>query len=811
MSISTASAYSDRSCSTPSSSDSLRDNQLPGWFGEIYDKVHTYGKDVEEFLAVFTPSRTPCTLPDVDKAISDSWTPVKGKEVASYDPLVKILTELVSGFPDDKRPSFYNAHNKSFKFPFQEFAHKHHSAKPDLAVSFPGDELPAKGAPPSWSRCAMVIEAKDVHSKDPFHERESGARSETLTQLAVNARNLMFAHGFLASFALGIYGDIARIVRFDHACAVASPPFSLKSASGLKLIREFLWRFVHPWEGGPGSVLGCDPTFRKLTTADEEWLIGRLGDRAAELMSGVDLNEGRCVKVWDEGDDGNYRTFVLFKLLNVNARLFSRATMVWMGIEDTRKDGVDSCAGEPVVLRALKEAWRQVVRIPEQKFYERLEETIPEEKWVGLPHLLHGGDLGARDVRRWKAACTGEAWAGDDALVGTNTGSPSDTDDASSSEVPADDPRPPYPMHQTYSCRLSLGEKFEYRERSHMRFVVDVVGRPLSRFKSTKELVLAMYDAIRGHRLAMSFGGVMHKDVSEGNILIVDGRPSSGGRISRGILHDFDYSAMTLEPPVDGDVSKPPDSLVFHPLEKVGGAEGQLAMKERTGTYYFMALQLLGVDDSRHDVNHDLESFYWVLIWNVLRHTAHTHHHGLLACNTVFKFGSDTDSRAYKRDFVQEITPVRVSDNAPFTTLLYKFTKLVLRSHIGLILGEPAPLTYDTVLPLFEEAIDSDGWPTDDAAIPFVPPVIVTDGRRDVAKGKNKRIFSDDAVETASTLNSEGTGLDSGATGGSSTRPRKARRKKQPPRVDSLKSWKPVLRGADVVSSGEVAVDQASD
>ncbi|KAI0668010.1 hypothetical protein C8Q78DRAFT_1147398 [Trametes maxima] len=654
----------------------------------------------------------------------------------------------------------------------------------------------------------MVIEAKDIHSKDPFHERESRTRSETLAQLAVNARNLMFAHGLLASFALGIYGDVARIVRFDRACAVASPPFSLKSADGLKLAREFLWRFVHPWEGGPGSVLGCDPTLRKMTPTDEEWLVGRLGDKATEVLCGVDLNDGRCVKVWDEGDDGHYKTFMLFKLLNVNARLFSRATMVWLGIEDTREGGVDSCASKPAVLRVIKEAWRQVVRTPEQKFYERLKETIPEDEWIGLPCLLHGGDVGGRDVRRWKAACTGEVRVGDDGLVGTShTVRTSDSDGAGTSGVPVDDARPPYPMHRTWSCRLSVGEKSEYRERSHMRLVVDIVGRPLWRFKSTKELVLAMYDAIRGHRLAMTFGGVMHKDVSHGNILIVDSTVS-GDQVSRGILTDYDYSAMTLQPPTNKAVTTHLDSVEFHPLEKVGGAEGQIAMKERTGTYYFMALELLDMEeDALHDVQHDLESFYWVLIWIVLRHTAHTHPQGRLACDTVFKLGSDTTSRAMKRDFVMQKKPVCVFDNAPFTTLLMKFKKLVSRTPYisGRFLDDPAPLTYDTVLPLFEEAINSTGWPENDAALPFAPPMVTTSGHYDGVKGKNKRVFSDDAVETASTLNTEGTGLESGATGGSSTRPRKARRQKQLSGANS-KSWMPVR--ADIAFPGDVAAGQ---
>ncbi|KAI0668000.1 hypothetical protein C8Q78DRAFT_309560 [Trametes maxima] len=555
-----------------------------------------------------------------------------------------------------------------------------------------------------------------------------------------------------------------------------------------------------------------------MTPTDEEWLVGRLGDKATEVLCGVDLNDGRCVKVWDEGDDEHYKTFMLFKLLNVNARLFSRATMVWLGIEDTREGGVDSCAGQPAVLRVIKEAWRQVVRTPEQMFYERLKETIPEDEWVGLPRLLHGGDVGERDVRRWKAACTGEAWVGDDALIGTSHTMPtgiSDSDGVGASGVPADDARPPYPMHQTWSCRLSVGEKFEYRERSHMRLVVDIVGRPLWRFKSTKELILSMYDAIRGHRLAMTFGGVMHKDVSPGNILIVD--PTvSGDQASRGILTDYDYSAMTLQPPAKANnvATTPSDSVAFHPLEKVGGAEGQPAMKERTGTYYFMAIELLDIEEeASHDVQHDLESFYWVLIWIVLRHTAHTHPHGRLACDNVFKFGSDIDSQAHKQNFVMQKNPVRVSDNAPLTSLLRKLTKLVSRTpgYAGRILDDPAPLTYDTVLPLFEEAINSTGWPENDAALPFAPPgMVATNGPYDVVKGKNKRVFSAVAVETASTLNSEGTGLGlgSGATADSSTRPRKMRRKKQPSGVDS-KSWTPVLGlgGSDVACSGTVVAN----
>ncbi|TBU46964.1 hypothetical protein BD309DRAFT_831662, partial [Dichomitus squalens] len=53
----------------------------------------------------------------------------------------------------------------------------------------------------------------------------------------------------------------------------------------------------------------------------------------------------------------------------------------------------------------------------------------------------------------------------------------------------------------------------------------------------TRELVEAVRDAIEGHREAWEVG-VLHRDVSTGNILISE-RPEE--RL-RGFLHDFDYS-----------------------------------------------------------------------------------------------------------------------------------------------------------------------------------------------------------------------------------------------------------------------------
>lgn len=397
---------------------------------------------------------------------------------------------------------------------------------------------------PTWSFFSMVIEAKGTASEDPFKGGNGLVHADALAQLAVSARSIMFAHGLLAMFVLGIYGDVVRIARFDHACAVASPSFALKTAEGLAAIQKFFWHFVHPWEG---AVVGADPTLRKLTDADKVWLKKSLGEKAKSRLADVELNEGRWTKVWDEvkpgkvepesgegesgegesceGESGDWKAFFLFKLLDVNSRLFSRATMVWLGIEDTRISDPDDTNPRPP-LRIIKEAWRQVIRISEDQFYARLEETIDDEDWCGLPKLLHGCDLGVRDVARWDAACSGKQWGGDDDLLeiqsvasasassGTSSApsslfsaipsSPSscgevpDVDIAEKTSVTAAIAHFPHPMHQTYSWRLSTRPENRVLERSHMRFVIDTVGLPLSEFRSTKELVMAIRDAIKG-------------------------------------------------------------------------------------------------------------------------------------------------------------------------------------------------------------------------------------------------------------------------------------------------------------------------
>lgn len=413
------------------------------------------------------------------------------------------------------------------KFPFYNHA-SHHDTKPDLVVSLPGIQLPPVQESPNWFDICMVMEAKAVQKQDPFG-KAGQLHADTAIQLSISARNLMFAHGFLFVFVFGIYGDVARIARFDRACAVVSPPIPYRTRPDI--LRRFFWRLVHPSVGH--TVVGADPAIRRLTTEDVrlvreqleaiEWDTADLSD--AEMLKGrrVTVPEGQVAK------DAPTRTFVLFDLLDVNARLFSRSTMVWLALED-RRDVKDAT---PPKVAVLKEAWHQIIRRPETEFYERLKH-IPEDQRVGLPQMLCGVDYGEREVKEWRA-CGGilPRYGPDGEDPGPPVPStqaaeapPPDEDPVESSTEEQDvashsmhtqdvdplpshdaDPSPPleyplpYPQYQTHTWRLLHGDKHSNRERSLVRIVVDAVGRPLTRFRSTREMIEGFRDAIEGKRI----------------------------------------------------------------------------------------------------------------------------------------------------------------------------------------------------------------------------------------------------------------------------------------------------------------------
>lgn len=294
------------------------------------------------------------------------------------------FSALVKPFPVKARPSFINTCGQPLDFPFAASMNEHHRSAPDISVSFPGQSL---GDSPSWKHISTVIENNSETCRDSL-VRDERACTKAIGALAKNARNLMLTHGLLAAFVIGIYGNSIHLMCFDRTCALVSVPFDIKK-DGPRLLQKFFWHFTHPLVGK--TVVGADPTVMKLSSADHDWVKSELR-RARVLHWQVHVAEiaaGRRVEVYDE-KTGRCMPYLLYQAIDVNGRLFLRATMIWRAIEDTRiwKDGrlePDPSRTTPVKPRTLKECWRQLARIAEAKFYDRLNERIePEDQYGGV-------------------------------------------------------------------------------------------------------------------------------------------------------------------------------------------------------------------------------------------------------------------------------------------------------------------------------------------------------------------------------------------------------------------------------------------
>ncbi|KAH8713512.1 hypothetical protein HC256_006658 [Beauveria bassiana] len=127
-----------------------------------------------------------------------------------------------------------------------------------------------------------------------------------------------------------------------------------------------------------------------------------------------------------------------------------------------------------------------------------------------------------------------------------------------------------------------------YENRILSCIVISPAGRVISDFSTIRELLEALRDAIRAHRSLYLQGRILHRDISSNNIIIT--RPDQADGF-KGMLIDLDLAK-----------------------ERNSGPSGA---RHQTGTVQFMAIEVLrGVD---HTYRHDLESFFYVLIWMCAR------------------------------------------------------------------------------------------------------------------------------------------------------------------------------------------------
>ena len=128
-----------------------------------------------------------------------------------------------------------------------------------------------------------------------------------------------------------------------------------------------------------------------------------------------------------------------------------------------------------------------------------------------------------------------------------------------------------------------------------------------------------------------------------------------------------------------------------------------------------MAIEILKKNNIIHEVHHDLESFYWVLVWLVLRHTKFTHPMGHNALQTIFG-GDRPSSGLLKGGWITDQDELTVDGNEPLNILLQKFRRRCMLNYARI-----ERMTYDNVVEIFKEVLGRDDWPSNDKALPYRP------------------------------------------------------------------------------------------
>ncbi|CAK5279281.1 unnamed protein product [Mycena citricolor] len=490
------------------------------------------------------------------------------------------------------------------------------------------------------------VDEKEVR-KDPMRYRLTRGRKgrEAYVQLAKSARNMLLASGGCHIYLLSVVGKAAHIVRYDNSGWTVTPPIHWKEDN--TILPRFFLRLYNPPKAprfGPGRILGDDFTINPLTKAQRKKLKSALARKKSGYASRLAATEGNLTRhsvsmitvQFVDGPAGErqhklVRCLTFGKPLWVSHGLFGRATKVIRVIlECDLKDP------DPTIY-ALKDSWRQGCRRPEVDYYDVLAHYRKQN-----PHVLaalkigsvaecHGSlDLSLTLPMKLQAA---EKWNG--------------KWDAQS--------------HRTSSIDRLSKEARNILVRYHTRTLLSPIGLRTEKFGCVKDVVQVIYNALTQAWLAHR-AGVRHRDVSNGNVLVDE-------ILKTGFLLDYDYAEFTPEGfDAFTELSKDRarnDEHLYQDINK--------SLKEITGTPPFLALDLAFDKDVTHEHYHDIESFYWLLIWIILRHTTpqfHGHQQNKFAA--LFGFDSADKKKLWITDY-QVVGP----PDSPLRSLTLEWVKLV--------------------------------------------------------------------------------------------------------------------------------------
>ncbi|VDC01179.1 unnamed protein product [Peniophora sp. CBMAI 1063] len=429
------------------------------------------------------------------------------------------------------------------------------------------------------------IDLKNVY-EDPFgyYAREKRWLWDSKMSIQARGQFAMYSHMLFEAghrvfgFGLVIMPLVARLLRFDRSGVVFSERFDWRGHWALPTFFHRYERMTRAERGWDTSVSRLSPTATETLLADGT-IRAMIQALPKQTIQPLTLVNGGLFKfeVWDE-ETRSLHSLIAGLPQTRTQTLTGRSTRCYIAYDE-----------EEMSLVYLKDTFRVALETlkKESEVYRVLEKAgVPR-----LPGFLYGGDVPAvhpDDLRRPAPPSYGD----------DDTSTPARDPPAPVESINAVHPSwktRPIPVQATRTADFNAASWFKKQENMtrdperliHHRIVLKKIGRPLRDFESTQQLARAICDAVQAHAAAY-VAGVLHRDISGGNILIDEE--------GRGMLIDWELSRFT------------DDTSPAH-------------REYRTGTWAFMAAELC--QDQRaadHLLRHDFESFVHVLFYHVFRY-----------------------------------------------------------------------------------------------------------------------------------------------------------------------------------------------
>ncbi|KAF6755720.1 hypothetical protein DFP72DRAFT_811237 [Ephemerocybe angulata] len=392
------------------------------------------------------------------------------------------------------------------------------------------------------SREETVCDDPERQSKRQRLEEELDPIGSSLLQLASLARGCLASTSRLWVTGLVIDGCKVTATYFDRNLVACAAPFDFdEEPSKLALV-------VYAMSMCSRSAAGSDPHLRSWPSHTTEPITAAM---ERELERPVDDVVGSCFEFPSEiheiQEPGSVSSpihcFRVTGWIQKPIQLINRCTMVY---KIQRVPEGNSVSKEDL---ALKLSWPPESRTSEIEVLKALKKKLPKRLHAHLPNVEFATTFTAEQLSL--------PW-----------------------------------------LRLGLELSPENHEARVLRVLASSYYDKLWEAGSIETFKQAWLDCVECHHEAWKRGGVLHRDLSEDNIMI--SRRGGGG--PKGLLNDWDMASFV-------EALKDPASSAHN----------------RTGTLPFTALDIiypttLTVHPREHWYRHDLESFFWILVWAAIHY-----------------------------------------------------------------------------------------------------------------------------------------------------------------------------------------------